>query len=67
MHVRALGVSLGHSIGVAIFGGTAEVVALSAKHAGHESAFYWYVAVVCGLCFLTTVFMREPRRESMVG
>lgn len=67
MHVRALGVSLGHSIGVAIFGGTAEVVALSAKHAGHESAFYWYVAVVCGLCFLTTVFMREPRRESMAG
>jgi MFS transporter, MHS family, alpha-ketoglutarate permease len=60
-------VSLAHSIAVAIFGGTAEFLALTAKKAGHESYFYWYVAVVASMSFLTALFMREPRRASMMS
>jgi MHS family alpha-ketoglutarate permease-like MFS transporter len=66
VHVRALGVSVAHSVAVAIFGGTAEFLALTAKKAGHEPFFYWYVAVVSGMSFLTALFMREPRRASMM-
>jgi MHS family alpha-ketoglutarate permease-like MFS transporter len=66
-HVRALGVGLAHSISIAIFGGSAEYVALSFKSAGHESSFFWYVAVMCGVAFVTALFMREPRRASMLG
>jgi MFS family permease len=64
-HVRALGVGLAHSVSIAVFGGTAEYVALSFKSAGHESWFFWYVACICGVAFVTAAFMREPRRASM--
>ena len=39
-HVRALGVGLPYAVSQAIFGGTAESVALSFKAAGIESAFF---------------------------
>ena len=39
--VRALGVGFPHAVTVAIFGGTAEYVALAFKDAGHESYFYF--------------------------
>ena len=61
-HVRALGVGLAHSVATAIFGGTAEYVALALKQAGHEGWFGWYVAAVCGVSFVTALTMREPRR-----
>jgi MHS family alpha-ketoglutarate permease-like MFS transporter len=64
-HVRALGVGLAHSVSIAVFGGSAEYVALSFKSAGHESYFFWYVAAICGVAFVTALFMREPRRASM--
>ena len=64
-HVRALGVALAHSVGVALFGGSAEYVALWFKSAGHEAYFYWYVAAVCGISFVTAVLMVEPRRVTM--
>ncbi|MES1972736.1 MAG: MFS transporter [Pseudomonadota bacterium] len=59
--VRALGVGLGHAIASAIFGGTAEYVALLLKQAGHESWYAWYVSAVCAVAFLTALTMREPR------
>jgi MFS family permease len=61
-HVRALGVGLAHSVATAIFGGTAEYVALALKQAGHEGWFGWYVASVCAVSFVTALTMREPRR-----
>lgn len=61
-HVRALGVGLAHSVATAIFGGTAEYVALALKQAGHEGWFAWYVAAVCAVSFVTALTMREPRR-----
>lgn len=62
-HVRALGVGFAHSIAAAIFGGTAEWVALLCKQLGYESAFYWYVALAAGTAFLTALVMPEPSRE----
>ena len=43
LHLRALGVGLAYGVGNALFGGTAENVALAFKQSGHESGFYWYV------------------------
>jgi MHS family alpha-ketoglutarate permease-like MFS transporter len=57
--IRALGVSLSYAIANAIFGGTAEFVALSFKAGGYESLFYWYVTAMLVLAFL--VSFRLPR------
>ena len=46
--VRALGVGLPYAIANALFGGTAEYVALSLKSFGYESLFFYYVAVMAG-------------------
>ena len=39
--VRALGVGLPYALTVALFGGTAEYVALWLKQAGRETDFFW--------------------------
>lgn len=57
--VRALGVGLSYAIANAVFGGTAEFVALSLKAEGYESMFYWYVTCMLGVAFL--VSFRLPR------
>lgn len=49
MKVRALGVGFSYAIGNAIFGGTAEFVALLFKNIGHESLFFWYVASIVAI------------------
>lgn len=64
-HIRALGVGLAHSISIAIFGGSAEYIALLCKQMGQEQAYFWYVAAICAIAFVTALFMREPRRVSM--
>jgi len=64
-HVRALGVALGHSVSAAVFGGSAEYIALWFKQAGHEPRFFWYVASVCFVSFVVAVLMRDPRRADM--
>ncbi|MCP2257911.1 MFS transporter, MHS family, alpha-ketoglutarate permease [Streptoalloteichus tenebrarius] len=62
--IRALGVGLPYALTVAIFGGTAEYVALWLKDAGHESWFYLYVSA-CVLVSLIVYFcMRETSKES---
>jgi len=60
--VRALGVGLAYAVGNAIFGGSAEYVALALKAAGHESSFFWYVTVMMVVAFL--VSLRLPRQAS---
>ena len=59
VHVRALGVSLSYGIGNALFGGSAEYVALWFKAAGHESGFYWYVTAISAGALLTAIVMRR--------
>lgn len=58
--VRALGVGLAYAVGNAIFGGSAEYVALGLKTLGHESAFYWYVTVMMVIVLLVST--RLPRQ-----
>jgi MHS family dicarboxylic acid transporter PcaT-like MFS transporter len=60
--VRALGVGLAYAIANALFGGTAEYVALGLKSLGHESLFYWYVSAMMAIAFL--VSLRIPRHPS---
>ncbi|MEW6639140.1 MAG: MFS family transporter [Pseudomonadota bacterium] len=59
--VRALGVGLAYAIANAIFGGSAEYVALWFKGAGVETYFYWYVTVMCAIAFLSAVAMADSR------
>jgi MHS family alpha-ketoglutarate permease-like MFS transporter len=60
--VRALGVGLAYAIGNALFGGTAEFVALAMKAGGNEQMFYWYVSVMMVVVFL--VSLRLPRKAT---
>jgi MHS family alpha-ketoglutarate permease-like MFS transporter len=60
--VRALGVGLSYAVANAIFGGSAEYVALGLKSIGHESAFYWYVTAMMVIAFV--VSLRLPRQAS---
>jgi MHS family alpha-ketoglutarate permease-like MFS transporter len=54
IEVRALGVGLAYAIGNAIFGGSAEFVALSLKNAGIESGFFVYVTLMMGVVFVVS-------------
>ncbi|MGJ7568939.1 MFS family transporter [Variovorax sp. RB2P76] len=60
--VRALGVGLAYAVANAIFGGSAEYVALGLKSLGHESAFFWYVSGMMVLAFV--VSLRLPKQAS---
>jgi MHS family alpha-ketoglutarate permease-like MFS transporter len=59
--VRALGVALPYALANALFGGTAEYVALWFKEAGAESGFPWYVAGCAAVSLVVYVAMRETR------
>ncbi|TXD60765.1 MFS transporter [Ralstonia sp. TCR112] len=61
--VRAMGVGLSYAIANAVFGGSAEYVALWFKQAGSESTFYWYVTALCAASFIVTYFMPDPSKE----
>ncbi len=61
--VRALGVGFAYAISNAIFGGTAEYVALWFKEKGMESGFYWYVTVMMLLVFIVGIVMPNPRKH----
>ncbi|MCI1011496.1 MAG: alpha-ketoglutarate permease [Pseudomonas sp. PGPPP4] len=60
--VRALGVGLSYAVANALFGGSAEFVALSFKTQGHEEVFYIYVSVMLAVAFL--VSLRLPRQAA---
>ena len=57
--VRALGVGLSYAVGNAIFGGSAEYVALWLKSIGHETSFYWYVTAMCAIALVVAYRIRE--------
>ncbi|HZQ75140.1 MAG TPA: MFS family transporter [Burkholderiales bacterium] len=63
MHVRALGVGLSYAIANALFGGTAEYVALWYKSVGQESLFYWYVVTMGGIALIAVLCMPDTRSK----
>ena len=60
--IRALGVALPYAVTVALFGGTAEYIALWAKNAGHEAWFFWYVTACVAMSLVVYVTMPETQR-----
>ncbi|MEV6067281.1 MFS transporter [Nocardia sp. NPDC052001] len=64
--IRALGVGLPYALTVAIFGGTAEMIALALKKAGHESLYFWYVSACVLISLITYFFMRETSAASTI-
>ncbi len=61
--VRAMGVGLSYAVANAVFGGSAEYVALWFKQAGSESTFYWYVTALCAVSLIVSYFMPDPSKE----
>lgn len=57
--VRALGVGLSYAVANALFGGSAEYVALSLKSVGSENSFFWYVTVMTAVAFLVSLMLHS--------
>ena len=62
--VRALGVGFTYAVGNALFGGTAEYVALSLKSSGREEWFAWYVTLMVGVAFVASLMLPDTRLKS---
>ena len=65
-HIRALGVGLPFAVTVALFGGTAEYVALWFKSQGHETWFYWYVTACIAMSLIVYAGMRDTKSTSEI-
>jgi MHS family alpha-ketoglutarate permease-like MFS transporter len=59
--IRALGVGLPYALTVAVFGGSAEYLALLAKEQGVESWFYWYVTGCAIVSLVVYLRMQETK------
>ena len=57
--VRALGVGLSYAVANALFGGSAEYVALWLKSLGSETAFFWYVSAMGALAFVVSLMLHR--------
>jgi MHS family alpha-ketoglutarate permease-like MFS transporter len=62
--IRALGVGLPYALTVAIFGGTAEYIALWFKQAGAESYFYWYITGCILFSLIVYAGMKDTKETS---
>jgi metabolite-proton symporter len=61
--VRALGVGFTYAVANAMFGGTAEYVALWLKSSGLEQWFAWYVAAMLGVGLAASLWMPDTRKH----
>jgi MHS family alpha-ketoglutarate permease-like MFS transporter len=64
VHIRALGVGLPYALTVALFGGTAEYLALWMKSVGHPEWFAYYVSGCAALSLVVSLAMKEPKDVS---
>ena len=62
--VRAIGVGFPYAVTVALFGGSAEYVALYLKEIDHATAFYWYVSGCIFVSLAVYTLMRDTRDHS---
>jgi MHS family alpha-ketoglutarate permease-like MFS transporter len=65
--IRALGVALPYAVTVALFGGTAEYIALWAKNAGHEAWYFWYVTACVAMSLAVYVTMPDTQKTSAIA
>ena len=61
--MRALGVGFPYAIANALFGGTAEYVALSLRSVGVEPYFFFYVVALAALTFIASALMPDLGRH----
>jgi MHS family alpha-ketoglutarate permease-like MFS transporter len=66
-HVRTLGVGLPYALANALFGGTAEYVALWFKARGNEGGFYIYASVLLAFSLFVVFLMRDTRDHSRIA
>jgi hypothetical protein len=52
-------VGLSYAVANALFGGSAEYVALSLKSWGSETTFFWYVTVMGALAFIVSLMLHR--------
>jgi MHS family alpha-ketoglutarate permease-like MFS transporter len=64
--LRATGVGLPYALGVSLFGGTAEYIALWFKHEGMESGFYYYASGVIFCSLLVYFFLPDTKKTSLL-
>ncbi|MDB5115025.1 MAG: Alpha-ketoglutarate transporter [Mucilaginibacter sp.] len=64
VNVRSLGVSFPYALTVAIFGGTAESIALGFKRAGYAQGFYWYLTLCIAISLVTVILMPDMEKHS---
>ena len=64
VHIRALGVGLPYALTVAVFGGTAEYLALWMKSFHHPEWFAYYVSGCAAVSLMTSLFMKESKDVS---
>ncbi|HEU4552498.1 MAG TPA: MFS transporter [Chitinophaga sp.] len=64
--IRALGVGLPYALTVALFGGTAEYIALYFKNIGHESYYYWYITGCIFISLIVYAVVRDTKRTSYI-
>ena len=64
--IRALGVALPYALANAIFGGTAEYIALWFKDIGHENWFYIYISLLAAAYLVAVLRMRETKLTSQI-
>ncbi|MEO6361166.1 MAG: MFS transporter [Sphingomicrobium sp.] len=66
-HIRTLGVALPYALGNALFGGTAEYVALWFKNVGVESGFYWYLSGMLAVATIGFAMLPETKITSLIA
>ncbi|ATP55179.1 alpha-ketoglutarate transporter [Pedobacter ginsengisoli] len=65
--VRALGVGLPYALTVAIFGGSAEYIALQLKNWHHEEYYYWYITICIFISLVVYIFMKDTKHTSKLN
>ncbi len=65
-HVRFAGFAVTYNVATAIFGGTAEYIALWFKSIGMETGYYWYVTACIAVSLVVYVTMKDTRKHSRI-
>ena len=65
-HVRALGVALPYALANAVFGGTAEYIALYLKQQHVEAYFYIYVSAIALGALVVALRLRDTAKHSQI-
>ena len=65
--IRVIGAGLPHAITVALFGGSAEYIALWLKNAGHEMWFYWYITLAILISLVMFICMKDTRTNNRMA